>query len=107
MVAVSRQRNQRRKFLYKIRNNNNNNNKKRIFVFFRGQGIFTFMFHLTRKVLDIVKELRLFIFIGAKRFAGSSASGMDFFEDLGWLNSVNRIQHEYIHEFFHYRPFYS
>ena len=75
MVAVSRQRNQRRKFLYKIRNNSN---KKRIFVFFRGQGIFTFMFYLTRKVLDIVKELRLFIFIGAKRFAGSSTSGMDF-----------------------------
>ena len=77
MVAVSRQRNQRRKFLYKIRNNNNN--KKRIFVFFRLQGIFTFMFYLTRKVLDIVKELRLFIFIGAKRFARSSTSGMDFF----------------------------
>ena len=104
MVVVSRQRNQRRKFLYKIRNNNN---KKRIFVFFRGQGIFTFMFYLTRKVLDIVKELRLFIFIGAKRFAVSSTSGMDFFEDLGWLNSVNWIQHEYIYEFFHYRPFYS
>lgn len=32
---------------------------------------------------------------------------MDFFGDLGCLNSVNRIQHEYIHEFFHYRPFYS
>ena len=29
------------------------------------------------------------------------------FEDLGWLNSVNRIQHEYIYEFFHCRPFYS
>ena len=104
MVAVSRQRNQRRKFLYKIRNNNN---KKRIFVFSRGQGILTFMFYLTRKVLDIVKELHLFIFIGAKRFAGSSTSGMNFFEDLGWLNSVNRIQHEYIYEFFHCRPFYS
>lgn len=58
-------------------------------------------------MLDIVKELRLFIFIGAKRFAVSSTSGMDFFEDLGWLNSVNWIQHEYIYEFFHYRPFYS
>ena len=76
MVAVSRQRNQHRKFLYKIRNNNN---KKRIFAFFRGKGIFTFLFYLTRKVLDIMKELRLFIFIGAKRFAGSSTSVMDFF----------------------------
>ena len=58
--------------------------KKRIFVFFRGQGIFTFMFCLTRKVLDIVKELRLFIFSGAKRFAGSNTSGMDFF-GRAWL----------------------
>ena len=32
---------------------------------------------------------------------------MSSFEDLGWLNSVNRIQHEYIYEFFHCRPFYS
>ena len=53
--------------------------KKKIFVFFQSQDIFTFMFYLTRKVLDIVKELRLFIFSGAKRFAGSSTSGMDFF----------------------------